>query len=105
MSQLLEGKTAVVLGVANRWSIAYAIGEAFRREGAKLILTYQGERQRLTVEDVGAALGAHKLLNCDVTLEDDLARLTAELESEGRIDSMVHSVAFANREDLSRPFV
>ncbi len=105
MSQLLEGKTAVVLGVANRWSIAYAIGEAFRREGAKLILTYQGERQRLTVEDVGAALGAHKLLNCDVTLEDDLARLTAELESEGRIDSMVHSIAFANREDLSRPFV
>ncbi|MBS1877587.1 MAG: enoyl-ACP reductase [Acidobacteria bacterium] len=105
MSQLLEGKTAVVLGVANRWSIAYAIGEAFRREGAKLILTYQGERQRLTVEDVGAALGAHKLLNCDVTLEDDLARLTAELKSEGRIDCMVHSIAFANREDLSRPFV
>lgn len=105
MSQLLEGQTAVVLGVANRWSIAYAIGEAFRREGAKLILTYQGERQRLTVEDIGAALGAHKLLNCDVTSEDDLVRLTEELKQEGRVDCMVHSIAFANREDLSRSFV
>jgi enoyl-[acyl-carrier protein] reductase I len=105
MSQLLEGKTTVVLGVANRWSIAYAIGEAFRREGAKLILTYQGERQRLTVEDIAAALGAHKILNCDVTQEDDLAKLTAELRAEGQVDSMVHSIAFANREDLSRPFL
>ena len=75
MSQLLEGKTAVILGVANRWSIAYAIAEAFRREGAKLILTYQGERQRLTVEELGTAVGAARLLNCDVTNEDDLAAL------------------------------
>lgn len=105
MSQLLEGKTAVILGVANRWSIAYAIAEAFRREGAKLILTYQGERQRLTVEELGTAVGAARLLNCDVTNEDDLARLTKELQQEGRVDCMVHSIAFANREDLSRPFL
>lgn len=105
MSNLLEGKTAVILGVANRWSIAYAIAEAFRREGAKLILTYQGERQRLTVEELAQSLGAAKLLNCDVTIADDLARLTRELQQEGRVDTMVHSIAFANREDLSRPFV
>ncbi len=105
MPQLLEGKTAVVLGVANRWSIAYAIAEAFRREGAKLVLTYQGERQRLTVEELGTALGAVKVLNCDVTVDADLERLTAELKQEGRVDAMVHSIAFANREDLSRPFV
>ncbi len=105
MSQLLEGKTAVILGVANRWSIAYAIAEAFRREGARLILTYQGDRQRLTVEELGAAVGAARLLNCDVTNEDDLARLTRELQQEPPIDSMVHSIAFANREDLSRPFI
>jgi enoyl-[acyl-carrier protein] reductase I len=105
MSQLLEGKTAVVLGLANRWSIAYAIGEAFRREGARLILTYQGERQRLTVEENAAALGAERILNCDVTSDDDLVRLTEELGKEGRIDCVVHSIAFANREDLGRPFV
>ena len=46
MSNLLQGKCALILGIANKWSLAYAIGEAFRREGATLILTYQGERQR-----------------------------------------------------------
>ena len=105
MPNLLDGKIAVVLGVANRWSIADAIAEAFRREGAKLILTYQGDRQRLTVEELASALGAAKVLNCDVTIPDDLARLTGELKHEGRVDCMVHSIAFANREDLSRPFV
>lgn len=105
MPNLLEGKTAIVLGLANRWSIAYAIAEAYRREGAKLILTYQGERQRLTAEELGNAVGAVKLLNCDVTSEDDLARLTESLKEQGTVDAVVHSIAFANREDLSRPFV
>jgi enoyl-[acyl-carrier protein] reductase I len=105
MPNLLEGKTALVLGVANRWSIAYAIAEAFQREGAKLILTYQGERQKLTVEELGNGLGASKVLNCDVTADEDLSRLTAMLQEEGRVDTLVHSIAFANREDLARPFV
>ncbi len=105
MPHLLDGKTTVVLGVANRWSIAYAIAEAFRREGGKVILTYQGDRQRLTVEELGASLGASKVLNCDVTSEEHLERLTGELKQEDRIDCMVHSVAFANREDLTRPFI
>ena len=105
MSNLLEGKTALVLGVANRWSLAYAIAEAFRREGAKLILTYQGDRQKLTVEELGTALGASRVLNCDVTSDDDLASLSKALEQEGVVDVLVHSIAFANREDLARPFV
>jgi len=106
MPQLLEGKTALVLGVANRWSIAYAIAQAFRREGATLLITYQGERQRLTVEELGKELGAAKILNCDVTKDEEIASLAAMLQTEDvRIDSMVHSIAFANKEDLSRPFV
>ncbi len=105
MPNLLEGKTALVLGVANRWSLAYAIGEAFRREGARLLLTYQGERQKATVEELGASLGAARILNCDVTADDDLSRLASMLEEEGHVDSVVHSIAFANREDLSRPYV
>ena len=53
MSKLLEGETVLVLGVANKWSLAYAIAQAFTREGARLILTYQGERQKETVEELG----------------------------------------------------
>jgi enoyl-[acyl-carrier protein] reductase I len=105
MSNLLEGKTALILGLANRWSIAYAIAEAFKREGARLVLTYQGERQRLTIEDLQKALGAEKILNCDVTSEEELSRLADTLKEEPRLDAVVHSIAFANRDDLSRPFV
>jgi enoyl-[acyl-carrier protein] reductase I len=109
MPQLLEGKTALILGVANKWSLAYAIAQAFRREGAALLLTYQGERLKGPVEDLGAELGAARVFECDVTKDDDLARLPAVIKEHvtenGRLDAMIHSVAFANREDLSRPFV
>ena len=79
MSQLLAGKTALVLGIANKWSIAYAIAAAFVREGASLILTYQGERQRQTVEEFGAELKAAKVLNCDVTKPEELDNLDREV--------------------------
>jgi enoyl-[acyl-carrier protein] reductase I len=103
---LLSGKTALVLGVANRWSIAYAISAAYVREGAKLILTYQSERQKATVEDLGAELKAFKVLPCDVTKPEELESLVNQLRTDvGRLDACVHSIAFANREDLSRPFV
>ena len=106
MSKLLESKTALVLGVANRWSLAYFIARAFVREGAKLVITCQGERQRLIVEELGAELGASRVLSCDVTREEELAALAEALKSEfGRVDAVVHSIASASREDLSRPFV
>ena len=105
MPQLLEGKTALILGVANKWSLAYAIAQAFRREGASLLLTYQGERLKKSVEELGAELGAAKVFECDVTNDEDLARLPDEVKANGGLDIVVHSVAFANREDLSRPFV
>jgi enoyl-[acyl-carrier protein] reductase I len=106
MSELLAGKTALVLGVANRWSIAYAISQAFRREGANLILTYQGERQRETAEQLGADLGASQVLACDVSKDAEIDTLAAALrEGDVRLDAVVHSIAFANREDLSRPFL
>jgi enoyl-[acyl-carrier protein] reductase I len=105
MPGLLEGKTALVAGVANRWSIAYSIAAAFRREGATLLLTYQGDRVRAQVEELGAELGAAKVLNCDVTNDADLAALVAALQAEfPKLDAVVHSIAFANKEDLSRPF-
>jgi enoyl-[acyl-carrier protein] reductase I len=106
MPQLLEGKTALILGVANRWSLAYAIAQAFIREGAKLILTYQGERQKLTVEELAAELNYSQAIVCDVTQDEQLTNLTETLRAQGTVlNAAVHSIAFANREDLSRPFV
>jgi enoyl-[acyl-carrier protein] reductase I len=104
MSQLLSGHTALVLGVANKWSIAYSIAEAFHREGARLLLTYQGERQKQTVDDLAAELQADRVVACDVTRDEDIAALAEQLKGE-TLDSIVHSIAFANREDLARPFV
>ncbi len=106
MPHLLEGKTALILGVANRWSLAYAIAQAFTREGARLILTYQGDRQKQTVEELAAELKDAQTLACDVTQDDQLTQLTEALSSQGTVlNAVVHSIAFANREDLSRPFV
>jgi enoyl-[acyl-carrier protein] reductase I len=106
MSELLRGKTALVLGVANKWSIAYAIGAAFVREGAALILTYQGERFKQTVEELGEELRASKIYPCDVTKPDELEALVNQLKQDAPvIDTVMHSIAFANREDLSRPFL
>ena len=106
MSQLLEGKVALILGVANRWSIAHAIAQAFIREGADVILTYQGDRQKQTVEELAAGLKAQQVLPCDVTQDAQLDALANGLKSQGTVlNAVVHSIAFANREDLSRPFV
>jgi enoyl-[acyl-carrier protein] reductase I len=105
MSNLLEGKQALILGIANRWSLAYAIAQAFSREGATLILTYLNDRFRPALEELAQGLNVKRLLACDVTREDDLAQLSAQLQEMGRLDTVVHSLAFANREDLSQPFV
>jgi enoyl-[acyl-carrier protein] reductase I len=106
MPNLLEGKCALVLGVANKWSLAYAIAEAYRREGARLILTYQAQRQRDTVEAIGAELCASDVFQCDVSKDAEIEQLTETLaRTTERVDAVVHSIAFANREDLSRPFV
>ncbi len=106
MSSLLQGKTALILGVANKWSIAYAIAQAFRREGADILLTYQGERLQKSLEELGEGLGAKKVFQCDVSKDEDLARLVETIGPDvPKIDIVVHSIAFANSEDLSRPFV
>jgi enoyl-[acyl-carrier protein] reductase I len=106
MAQLLAGKTALILGVANKWSLAYAIAQAFGREGANLVLTYQGDRQRQTVEELATELKVNKTLACDVTQDGQLDALTNDLRSQGTVlNAVVHAIAFANREDLSRPFL
>jgi enoyl-[acyl-carrier protein] reductase I len=106
MSKLLEGKTAVISGVANKWSLAFAIAESFAREGATIVLTYLNEKQKEAVEAITGPLGISKMLPCDVTKDDEIAALTDSLRSLGRpVDVLVHSLAFANREDLSGMFL
>jgi enoyl-[acyl-carrier protein] reductase I len=106
MSKLMEGKLALVLGIANRWSLAYSIAQAFSREGATLVLTYLGEKQKESITELSKGLDVAATLPCDVTRDEDLAALTESLGALGRpLDAVVHSLAFANREDLARPFV
>lgn len=102
----MEGKTAIVLGVWNQWSIGYAIAQAYVREGATLLLTYQNERAKPGVEDIGQQLGAAALFPCDVQQQSDIDALAASLKGQGRkIDTVVHSIASANRDDLGQPFL
>ena len=106
MSKILEGKTTIVLGVWNKWSIAYSIAEAFVREGATLLLTYQNERAKPTVEELGNQLGAKAYFPCDVQQQGDIDALAKGIQAGAyRLDAVVHSLAFANRDDLGNPFV
>src|SRR6266508_363344 len=106
MSKLLEGKFALILGIANRWSLAYAIAQAFSREGATLVLTYLDERQKASIEELSKDLNVAALLPCDVTKDEELTALTGSLGALGRpLHAVMHSLAFANREDLNRPYV
>ena len=106
MSKLLEGKTVIVLGVWNKWSIAYAIAQACVREGARLLLTYQNDRAKPTVEELGNELGVKHFYPCDVQNQADIDALATALKQDGHtLDVLVHCLAGANHEDLNRPFV
>jgi len=99
--RLLDGKTALVTGVANRWSIATGIAKALFAHGATLALTYQGERVRGEVEKLAAELGGGTCYECDVTSDEALKALNEAIARDhGKIDALVHSIAFVNKEDL-----
>ncbi len=101
MSALLEGKIALVTGVANRWSIATGIARELHRHGATLVLTYQGERVQSEVEKLASELGG-RAFPCDVASDESLTALATAVRAEfGRLDVLVHSIAFVNKEDLA----
>ena len=104
---LLEGKLGIVFGVANKRSIAWAIAQAWAREGAKLAFTYQGERLKDNVEELAGTFGADTLiLPCDVTRDADIEAVFATVKEKfGRLDLLLHSVAFAPREALEGDFL
>jgi enoyl-[acyl-carrier protein] reductase I len=101
-----EGKHALVLGVANRRSIAWSIARRLAEEGAQVAFTYQGERIEKTVRDLAATVSSPLVTECDVRSDVDLARVFSEVGETfgGGLDVLVHSVAFAAREDLEGRF-
>jgi enoyl-[acyl-carrier protein] reductase I len=102
---LLEGRRALIFGVANRRSIAWAIAQALAREGAALAFTFQGERIEQGVRDLAASVNCPLVVPCDVTRDADLDAVYAAVDSTwGGLDILVHSVAFAPPQTFERPF-
>jgi enoyl-[acyl-carrier protein] reductase I len=102
----LAGKRALVLGVANERSIAWAITRALAREGATLGLTYLGETLERRVRPLAAEIGADLVWPCDVSDDAQIAALFERVASQwGGLDVLVHAIAFAQREDLQGRFV
>ena len=107
MAGRFEGKQALVLGVANQRSIAWAIAKRLADEGATVAFTYQGERIEKNVRDLAATIGSPLVTECDVRSDDDVSRVFSEVAEAfgGGLDVLVHSVAFAAAEDLEGRFV
>src|SRR5215470_11681217 len=106
MSHSMEGRTAIVFGVANKRSIAWAIAQALQQAGAKLAITYQNERLEQEAKDLIEALPGAEAFRCDVSSDAEIDNLFAELKSKyGALHTLVHSVAYALPEELKGDFV
>src|SRR5918911_2507879 len=106
MAGAFEGKRGLVLGVANRRSIAWGIAKRLAAEGARLAFTYQGERIEPNVRELAGTVESPLVTACDVRSDDDVARVFGEVGEAfgGELDLLVHSVAFAAAEDLEGRF-
>jgi enoyl-[acyl-carrier protein] reductase I len=103
----LEGKIGLVFGIANKRSIAWAVAQAWHKEGATLVFTYQGERYKENIEELAGTFGAGTIiLPCDVSRDEDIAFVFQYMQEKfGRLDLLLHSVAYAPREALDGEFV
>ena len=103
---LLQGKRALILGLANNKSIAYGIASAFKAQGARLAFNYVGDAIKKRVEPLSEELGGEFTFQCDVCDDQQIADAAALVKEQwGGVDILVHSVAFANREDLNGRFI
>ncbi|HJN40858.1 MAG TPA: SDR family oxidoreductase, partial [Anaerolineales bacterium] len=102
---ILEGKKALVFGVANNRSIAWGIAQALHREGAQLAFSYASAALLRRVAPLAEQVGADFIEQCDLSRDDDLESLFAKASAQlGNIDILIHSVAFANRDELNGPY-
>ncbi|MEY4527378.1 MAG: Enoyl-[acyl-carrier-protein] reductase FabI [Nitrospirota bacterium] len=103
---LLSGKKGLIIGVANKHSIAWAIAQSAAAQGAQLYFNYQNERLKENVEELVATMPGSKAFPCDVGDDAQIETLMQHVGKEaGRLDFLVHSVAFAPREELTGQFV
>ncbi|MCX6115253.1 MAG: enoyl-ACP reductase [Proteobacteria bacterium] len=103
---MFDGKKVLVLGVANERSIAWGIAEALHKEGAELAFNYLNEALERRVRPLADSLGCKNVLPCDVQHDDQIDLMFEELKSRwGTIDAVVHSLAYAEKEDLTNRFV
>lgn len=103
--KLLEGKNAIVFGVANERSIAWGVTKALAEHGAKIGLSYAGEILKKRIFPLAESIGSTFVEECDVTKDEDIASVAEKAKKTfGHIDILVHAVAFANREELSGPY-
>jgi len=103
----LTGTTGVIVGIANKRSLAWAIASAAHQQGADLVLTYQNARLKENVEELAATLSpVPRLVPCDVSVDAEIAALAEAVDAaHGGLDFLVHGAAFAPREALDAPFV
>lgn len=103
---LMKGKKGVIFGVSNQRGIAYGIAEQLYAQGAEIAFTYAGEVMESRVRPLAEAMNAKIIMECDVTKEDHVKKVFEECEKVyGKIDFVVHAVAFANKEDLQGEFI
>ena len=99
--KLLEGKRALITGVANQWSIAAGIARQMHEHGAQIAYTYQGDRVQESVQKIAQEFGGGPVVECDVSSDESLRSMSAALAGFGKLDILVHSIAFVKKEDLS----
>ena len=103
---LLSGKKALIVGVASKHSIAYAIADAFHREGAELAFTYQGDKLGERVKKMAAEWNSELCFPCDVSSDDEIEAVIRDLgQSWDGIDILIHSVGFAPAEELNGDYL
>lgn len=103
---LLEGKKGLVIGVANKHSIAWAIAQSAASQGAKLFFNYQNDRLKQNVEELATTIPGAKAVACDVANDSEIDSLMQHVQKEfGQLDFLIHSLAFAPREELTGQFV
>lgn len=105
MERILQGKAGIVFGVANKRSLAWACAQSLSNAGMRLALTYMGERMGKTVRELAEELPDALVLPCDVTQPETIDEVFARLREEfGGLDTVVHAIAFAKREELEGDF-
>ena len=106
MTDLMQGKRGLIMGVANEKSIAWGIARALAAHGAELAFTYQGEAFGKRVKPLAESVGSKFILDCDVSQEEDLDKVFATIEKEwGELDFIVHAIAFSDKEELKGRYV